>query len=235
MKYLEQRLEMCEIGKSLWIRNYCAGNEGNISQRLPDGTILCTPTGVSNGDLVAEQLCVVNLDGEVLLGELKPSSELKMHLEIYRRRADVGAVVHAHPKHVLTLAIANKPLPYAIYPEAELFLGEIARMPYRALGSSLLAKTLGEQVTPETTAIIMANHGATTFASDLRQAYYNMEILESFCQVLIQCKQFGSYQLLSVVDMQDLMATKKKLGLLDSRQSFNSLEMANCAKSFFGF
>jgi len=235
MQYLEERLEMCEIGKSLWIRNYCAGNEGNISQRLPDGTILCTPTGVSNGDLTPEELCIVDNQGELLVGDLNPSSELKMHLEVYRRRKDIKAVVHAHPKHVLTLAIANKPLPYAIYPEAELFLGEIPLMPYRALGSVSLAETLGEKVAFDTTAIIMANHGATTFSTSLRQAYYNMEILESFCQVLIQSKQFGDYQLLSVEDMVELMDTKRKLGLLDSRLEFDALEIEKRAKSFFGF
>lgn len=235
MKYLEQRLEMCEIGKSLWIRNYCAGNEGNISQRLPDGTFLCTPTGVSNGDLVAEELCVVDLNGQVLSGQLKPSSELKMHLEIYRRRSDINAVVHAHPKHVLTLAITGKTLPYAIYPEAELFLGEIPIMPYRALGSVDLAETLGEYVENDTTAIIMANHGASTFATTLRQAYYNMEILESFSQVLIQCKQFGAYQLLSESDMSELMETKRKLGMLDARTAFDTKEIAARAKSFFDF
>lgn len=235
MEYLEQRRELCSVGKSLWIRNYCAGNEGNISLRLPNGTILCTPTGVSNGDLIPEELCVVDLSGKVLAGPLRPSSELKMHLEIYQRRADVNAVVHAHPKHVLTLAIVNKPLPCAIYPEAELFLGEIPMVPYRALGSDALAKALGEEVTADTTSIVMANHGATTFATSLRQAYYNMEILESFCQVLIQCKQFGDYQLLSVEDMKALLATKRKLGMSDSRESFDETEITERAKSFFGF
>lgn len=226
---------MCKIGKALWTRNYCAGNEGNISQRLPNGNVLCTPTGVSNGNLEPEELCLVDLNGKVLNGELNPSSELKMHLEIYRRRRDINAVVHAHPKHILTLAIANKPLPFAIYPEAELFLGEIPLMPYKNLGSDALAQSLGEHLTPDTTSIIMGNHGATTFSSNLRQAYYNMEILESFCQILIQCKQFGHYQLLSVDEMQDLMNTKRRLGLIDSRQEFDCDEINQRANAFFGF
>jgi L-fuculose-phosphate aldolase len=236
MDHLEARQEMCKIGKSLWLRNYCAGNEGNLSMRLPNNQILCTPTGVSKGDLVPEELSVVTNQGELILGPLRPSSELKMHLEVYRRRPDIQAVVHAHPKYTLTLAIAQQPLPVAIYPEAELFLGEIPLIAYSPLGSEALAMSLGEAIVEDTSAILMGNHGATTFANSLRQAYYNMEILESYCQVLIQCKQFGNYHLLSMDEMMDLQMTKHKLGLTQSTQwPFDQSEVNLRALQFFGF
>ncbi len=217
MKYMKERELICEIGQRMWQRSYCAGNEGNISVLVDDNVVLCTPSGVSKGFMKLGELCLVSLDGEILSGVGGPSSELKMHIAIYGKRSDVKAVVHAHPPYTTALAIGGRELPEGLYSEAEVFLGRIPLVGYETLSTQLLADSLVDVVENDTTAVMMANHGAVTFASSLEQAYYNMEILDSYCRILSILKGTRNFNCIGADKMEELMKLKSKMGIADSR------------------
>ena len=126
------RREMCDIGHRIWLKGFCAGNEGNHSVRISADRVLCTPTGVSKGFLTPDQITVVDMDGTQIdkHNVMKRSSEVLLHLQVYKARPDVKAVVHSHPPHATAFAIANIPIPEGIHPEAEVFLGKIPMAKY---------------------------------------------------------------------------------------------------------
>ena len=140
------RQEMCDVGHRIWMRGYCAGNEGNHSVRIADDRVLCTPTGISKGFLTPDQITVVDMDGKQVdtQNKMKRTSEVLLHLQIYKARADVKAVVHSHPPHATAFAMANIPIPEGIHPEAEVFLGKVPMAKYttpsyKELGESVVA------------------------------------------------------------------------------------------------
>src|SRR6476469_6227473 len=136
--------EMCEIGRRIWHKGYCAGNEGNHSVRIGENRFLCTPTGISKGFLKPDDICTVDIEGKQLAGKRKRTSEMLMHLAIYKARPDVKAVVHSHPPHATAFAIAGVELPTCIHPEAEVFLGVVKTAKYVTPGDT----RLGESIMP---------------------------------------------------------------------------------------
>lgn len=212
--------QMCEIGKRIWQRGFCAGNEGNHSIRIGEDRFLCTPTGLSKGFLDPDDICVV--DGEGNQVEENPrgrkrTSEVLVHLAIYKKRPDVGAVIHSHPPHAVAFCLANLPLPEGIHPEAEVFLGRVVNAKYATPGTPQLPASFIDQLTPETAAVQMMNHGSVTFGTDLVAAHYNMEILDNYCKQLILTKQLGQVNVLNQQEMHDLLEVKQKFGFNDSR------------------
>src|SRR5215218_669104 len=128
--------QMCDIGRRIWLKGFCAGNEGNHSYRIGTDRVLCTPTGISKGNLKPDDICTVDIEGKQVAGKRKRTSEILMHLAIYKARPDVKAVVHSHPPHATAFAIAGVELPTCIHPEAEVFVGAYSRI-------LLLAKQIG--------------------------------------------------------------------------------------------
>src|ERR1700726_3164326 len=124
--------EICHIGRLVYAKGFAAANDGNISFRLNDREVLCTPTMVSKGFLKVEDICKVDYEGKQLAGTRKRSSEILLHLAVYKNRADVGAVVHCHPPHATAFAVAHEPIPKCILPEVEGFLGEVPTAGYRS-------------------------------------------------------------------------------------------------------
>lgn len=154
--------QIIEIGQKMYQLGMVAANDGNISCRLPDGTIWATPTGVSKGSMTDEMLIKLDIDGNLLQGNLEPSSELKMHLSLYRTSDKIKAVTHAHPAHASAFAVANIPLEIPYMPEAVINLGTVPVVPYATPGSLELAEGVAEYA-QNRRALLLANHGAVSW------------------------------------------------------------------------
>jgi L-ribulose-5-phosphate 4-epimerase len=219
------REQMCDIGRRIWARGLCAGNEGNHSARIALNRILCTPTGLSKGQLRPEDICVVDLRGNQVSGTRARTSEIHLHLAIYSARPDVRAVIHAHPPHATAFAVSGAELPTSVHPEAELFLGPVRTARYVTPGDA----RLGESILPfvhDSNTILLQSHGAVTFAADLETAYYNLEILEAYARLLMLAGQVGGARQLSSADMQELLELKSRLGKTDPRSGKPRLPVA---------
>lgn len=177
MKESKARALLCELGRRMWQRGWVASNDGNLSVRLENGTILTTPTGVSKGFLAPDDLVVVEPDGTVRSGALRPSSELGMHLRCYRLRPEVNAVVHAHPAAATAFACARRPMDSPILGETLMTLGAIPVTEYAQSGTPALPDALAPLIRDHD-AVLLANHGAVTVGADPEQAYYRMETVE---------------------------------------------------------
>lgn len=177
------RLEICDIGKRVYSRGMGAANDGNISVRIGD-VILTTPSGVSKGFMTPDMLCKVSLTGELLDAPNghKPSSEIKIHLEVYKHRADVQAVVHAHPLYATAYAVCHQPLTKQILPEATMLFGEVPVAKYGTPSTKELPDSLVEYLN-DYDVMLMANHGAISYGHNLFSAYSKMEALEYYANM----------------------------------------------------
>lgn len=192
------REEICEIGRRMYARRMVAANDGNLSVRLSENEILCTPTGVSKGFMKPEQLCKVDLTGKVLqMAEgFGPSSEVKMHLRVYQKRPDISAVVHAHPIFATTFAVMGRALDIPIMPEVIVNFGKVPLAPY-GTPSTLEIPDAIEPYLADYEAILLESHGALTWAKDLMAAYMKMESVEFYAELLYRSTQLGGPRELS--------------------------------------
>lgn len=192
------REEICEIGRRMYARRMVAANDGNLSVRLSENEILCTPTGVSKGFMKPEQLCKVDLMGKVLqmTEGFGPSSEVKMHLRVYQKRPDISAVVHAHPIFATTFAVMGRALDIPIMPEVIVNFGKVPLAPY-GTPSTLEIPDAIEPYLTEYEAILLESHGALTWAKNLTAAYMKMESVEFYAELLYRSTQLGGPRELS--------------------------------------
>jgi L-fuculose-phosphate aldolase len=160
--------QICEIGRRLYQRGYVSANDGNISVRLNEREILCTPTMISKGFMKPEDICKVDYEGNQLAGTRKRTSEIFLHLAVYKHRPDVMAVVHSHPPHATAFAVAHEPIPKCILPEVEVFIGEVPIAKYETPGGQAFANTVVPFL-QGTNTILLANHGTVTFGPDLEK------------------------------------------------------------------
>ncbi len=190
----EQQIKelMCEIGRRVYDRGMVAANDGNFSVKLNEHEYLCTPTGVSKGFMTPEYICKVNENCEVLEANpgFKPSCEVKMHLEVYKNRPDIGAVVHAHPPYATTFAIARMPLDKPVVAEAVITLGPVPVADYATPSTKEVPEAVAKYV-KDYDAMLLANHGALAYGDSLMNAYYKMESLEYYARLLYQSMQLG--------------------------------------------
>jgi len=184
------RRDIVEIGKRMYNKNYVASNDGNISARISEDEIIITPSGVSKGYMSESDMLTVDLNGKVLEGTMKPSSEMKMHLEVYRQRPDVFGVVHAHPQIATAFAVAHKNFDKIILPEIIFSLGRVALTDYGTPSTREIPDAIAKQVR-DSDALLLANHGALTVGKDLFDAYYKMETLEHFAAIYLNAMQIG--------------------------------------------
>jgi L-fuculose-phosphate aldolase len=222
--------QMCDIGRRIWQKGYCAGNEGNHSIRIGPDRVLCTPTGISKGFLKPDDICTVDLEGKQVSGKRKRTSEILMHLAIYKARPDVKAVVHSHPPHATAFAIAGVELPTCIHPEAEVFLGVVKTAKYVTPGDTRLGESLLPYVKDSNT-ILLQNHGSVTFSTDLEDAYYKLEIVDAYARILLLAKQIGSIRPLDAGEMKELLELKQRFGLREPRLEKGG-EGFSCAADF---
>ncbi|HXG10818.1 MAG TPA: class II aldolase/adducin family protein [Gemmataceae bacterium] len=216
MNEYKLREQICEIGRRVYNRGFAAANDGNISVRLNDKEILCTPTMISKGFMKPEDMCVVDYEGKQLRGLRKRSSEILLHLAVYKHRPDVNAVVHCHPPHATAFAVAGIPIPQCVLPEVEVFLGEVPTAVYETPGTQKFADTIVPHLKASNT-IILANHGTVTFGPDLEKAYWNSEIIDAYCRILILAKQLGNVNYFTPQQTKELLDLKKRLGYDDIR------------------
>lgn len=211
------RQEICRVGRWMWEKGFVCGREGNISARLPGGRILCTPTEVSKGAMEPGDLAALDLTGRQLDGPLPVTSEFRLHLEIYRTCPQINAVVHAHPPYATAFAVARKVPPAGIQPEVEMLLGPIALAEYHTPGTDAVAQGAAVRVKAGVRAILLSNHGAVTVAKNMLRAWWRLETLERYCQVLLLAQHLGGARPLSPAQLSELMAMKRKMGLGDPR------------------
>ena len=176
------RALILEVGRRLYEKDFVASNDGNISVLVSPDALWTTPTGVSKGHMAEEMLVKTDLQGRVLEGTSRPSSELKMHLRLYRENPAVRAAVHAHPPAATSFAIAGIPLDRPILPEAIVQLGAVPVAPYAQPGTQEVPDSIAPYCKAYN-AVLLANHGALTWGTDVMQAYYRMESLEYYAKV----------------------------------------------------
>jgi L-fuculose-phosphate aldolase len=187
---------------------------------------------VCKGFVKSSDLCVVDYEGNQLRGTKKRTSEILLHLAIYKQRPDVQAVVHCHPPHATAFAVAGLQIPHCVLPEVEVFLGEIPTAVYETPGTQKFAETIVPHLKSSNT-IILANHGTVTFGPDLEKAYWNSEIIDAYCRILILAQQLGNVNYFSQQQTKELLDLKKRLGYDDVR--FHRGENCDlCSNSTFG-
>jgi L-fuculose-phosphate aldolase len=216
MNEFKLKEQICEIGRRVYAKGFAAANDGNISIRLNDKEVLCTPTMVSKGFIKPEDLCVVDYEGKQVRGTRKRSSEILLHLAVYKHNPAVNAVVHCHPPHATAFAVAQEPIPKCVLPEVEVFLGEVPIAIYETPGTQKFSDTIIPFVKNCNT-IILASHGTVTFGPDLEKAYWNSEIIDAYCRILILARQLGKVNYFTDQQTKELLALKKRLGYDDPR------------------
>lgn len=192
----QHREEIVRFGRLLHQAGLVAATDGNLSVLLEDGNILSTPTLMSKGFIEVDDLVIVNRQGKKLSGARDVSSEIAMHLLIYGKRRDIGAVVHAHPPTATGFAAAGLALDRALCAELIVTLGSVPLANYETPGTPELAEALAPLV-PDHNAILMANHGVVTYGVDLLNAYMNMETVEHFAKIALVTHMLGRQQPLS--------------------------------------
>src|SRR5256885_8084606 len=203
------RADIVEVGRRMYARGYTASNDGNISVRLDAGRLLMTPKSVCKGFMTPEMMCITDLEGRKLEGDRDPSSEALMHLEVYRQRPDVRAVVHAHPPIATGFAVAGIPLDRPVLAEVLTTLGSVPIAEYATPSTRELPEAVRKYIKAHD-GMLLANHGALTVGADLFSAYYKMETIEHFARISLVARMLGRENLISreeVVRLQGLRDT----------------------------
>jgi L-fuculose-phosphate aldolase len=211
------REEIIRTGRKLWQRQYVDGNGGNISVRLGSKYVLCTPTMLSKGDLNAADICLSDLDGNILAGDRSRTSELLLHLTIYKANSRARAVLHCHPPYATAFAVTGTVPPNGLIPEYEVFIGPAAVTPYETPGTQAFADTVLPFVENHNT-ILLGNHGIVCWADTVTHAEWLAEILDTYCKTYLIARQIG--QPLSFIPenkIQEILALKRRLGFPDAR------------------
>jgi L-fuculose-phosphate aldolase len=216
--------DICDIGRRIYDKGFAAANDGNITVRISDNEVLCTPTMHSKGFLKPDDISSIDMTGKQIAGRKKRSSEALLHLEIYRQRQDIKSVVHCHPPHATAFAVAREPIPQCVLPEVEVFLGDVPITKYETPGGQAFADTILPFV-QKTNVIILANHGTVSFGEDVERAYWWTEILDAYCRILMLARQLGTVSYFNETKERELLELKAKWGFSDPR---NTAEYQNC-------
>ena len=209
--------EIVRVGRKLWERQYVDGNGGNISARISPHYVLCTPTLCSKGDLRVEDLSLVDLDNYQICGDRPQTSEILLHLEIYKAVPAAKAVIHCHPPYATAHAIAGVVPQGNLIPEQEVFVGPVALAPYETPGTQVFAETVLPYVKNHNT-ILLANHGIVCWADTVTHAEWYVEVVETYCKTVMIAGQLRpKLNEIPADKIQDLLVMKKRLGLPDPR------------------
>lgn len=210
LSYQAERDLIITIGQRMFEKEMVASNDGNISIRLSGNRFLITPTGVSKGFMRPEELCVIDGSGAVVEGTTRPSSEYKMHLEVYRQRPDVNACVHAHPRAATAFAVARIELNKLSLPEVVFSVGCIRLAEYASPSSAELPQRVAEKI-GDCDALLLANHGALTVDATPMGAYYKMETLEHFATISLYARILGGEYVLPETERETLLRIRREV------------------------
>lgn len=209
--------QIVRVGRKLWQREYVDGNGGNISARLSPELVICTPTLVSKGDLRIEDLSLVDLDNCLIAGNRPRTSEIHLHLEIYKQVAQAQAIIHCHPPYATAHAIAGLVPQPNLLPEQEVLVGPVALAPYETPGTLEFAKTVLPMVQQHNT-ILLANHGIVCWADSVSHAAWRAEVIETYCKTVMIASHLRSpLPQIPPNKVDELLAIKRRLGLPDAR------------------
>src|SRR5918998_1322181 len=209
------RREIVRVGRLMYERSYVVSSDGNLSVRLEDGRIVATPTQVCKGRMTEEMLAVTDLAGKAL-NDRRASSELAMHLLVYREREDVRAVCHAHPPHGSAFAVAGLAIDKPILSEVILTLGCVPLAEYGTPSTDELTENMRPLVKNHN-ALLMANHGAVAYGGDVWQAFDRLETLEHTARIAILARALGGARDLSPDSIEKLIDVRERAGYLDER------------------
>src|ERR1041385_6998832 len=212
MQKTEQQLrdDIIKIGRLIFEKGWIAANDGNITIRMDDDRILATPTGVCKGMMRTEDLILCNLAGDKLCGERERTSEMAMHLTIYKMRPDVRSVVHAHPPVATGFATAGRALNLGLLPEVIICLGSVPLAEYGLPGTPALTEGMLPYI-PKYDALLMANHGVVSYGEDAFQAFFRMEMVEHFARITLVAELLGGPKVLARGEIQKLFAPGRVL------------------------
>ncbi len=227
---LDLKQQMCDVGHRMWERAYVDGNGGNIAIRVGEDLALCTPTLVSKGKLQPSDICLVDFQGNQLLGARKRTSEILMHLQMMQKQPKMIASVHCHPPYATAFAVAGIEPPTCMIPEFEVFCA-VATAPYRTPGSPEMGKLVSDLVDKHNL-ILMANHGVVAWShNNVEEAYWRTEIIEAYCRTLVVAAQLGKpLNTFSPGQLQDLLRIKQGLGFVDPRYGLKECELCDNAE-----
>ena len=211
------RHEIIAVGRKLWERQYVDGNGGNISVRLGERFLLCTPTMMSKRDMEPADICLSDLDGNILAGDRLRTSELLLHLEIYRASPRARAVVHCHPPNATAFAMTGSVPPIGLISEYETSIGPAALAPYETPGTQAFAETV-RPFAPHHNTILLSNHGIVCWADTVSHAEWLVETFETYCKTFLIAQQIGRpLKFLPPEKIGELLEIKRRQGLPDAR------------------
>ncbi len=216
--------QICDIGRRIWMREYCDGNGGNISCRLGPDRFIVTPTGVSKGFMTPDMMSMVDIAGNQLGGTWKRSSEFTTHAAIYRSTPEAASVCHAHPCYAGAFAIKGLQPPPRLIPELEVFVGQVAYTPYKTPGGVDIAAEIFP-LAPRHQSILMGNHGVICWGKSVEDAYFKMEITDAYCRTVIHAQSLPGGAAIPCEKLGDLLDMKKKMGLPDNRFELKPAEL----------
>jgi L-fuculose-phosphate aldolase len=224
---LSLKQQICEMGHRLWKRAYVDGNGGNMAIRVGEDIAICTPTLVSKGSLKPEDMCLVDFEGNQLLGTKKRTSEILMHLQMMKRQPSAVATCHCHPPYATAFAVVGEAPPTCMLPEYEVFCS-VGVAPYRTPGSPDMGKLVAD-MTDQYNTILMANHGVVTWShNNVEEAYWRMEIIEAYCRTIVVAGQLGKpIQTFTGPQMKEILNIKKSLGFVDPRYGMKECELCD--------
>jgi L-fuculose-phosphate aldolase len=209
---LPARRDIAEAGRRMYMRGFVSGNDGNLSARISENAIIATPSGISKGFMTEDMLVKLDLDGNVLGGDLIPSSEIKMHIAIYKNSPDILAVCHAHPPAAAAFAAAGVALDKAFLQESVMLLGVIPVAEYAPPGSEELANSAAAFCCDYHGALL-EHHGAVAWGDSVMQALFRMESIEYTATVAMYSKALGFSRTLSAERIDELVAMRPKWGI----------------------
>ena len=232
MNVFKLKQEICEIGQRIYNRGFAAANDGNITYRLSENEVLCTPTMISKGFMKPDDICSVDMQGNQLSGSRKRTSEVLLHLAIMKARPEIKSVVHCHPPHATAFAVAREPIPQCVLPEVEVFLGEVPITQYETPGGQHFADTILPFV-QKSNVVILANHGTVSYGENVERAYWWTEILDAYCRILMLSRDLGRVNYLPEAKERELLDLKQKWGFTDPRLDPKLENCDICATDIF--
>ncbi len=212
-KIEEAKKAIIDIGRRMYQKGFVAANDGNISVRIGKNEILTTPTGVSKGFMKKKMLVITDLDGNMLKGTYKPSSELKTHLRAYKEDSQLRSVCHAHPPYCVACSVLGENIDAPIIAEAVLSLGSIPVLPYAELGSFQIPNLIAPYIHSHN-GVILGNHGAVSWGDNPYAAFYRLESMEFYAQIHLLTKPFADERkMLTSEQINALIAMRKRFGI----------------------
>ncbi|MBL8693110.1 MAG: class II aldolase/adducin family protein [Planctomycetes bacterium] len=203
---------VCQVARMAYDKGLITNVDGNFSVRLGDRGILITPAGAPKAFLSPEQIAHIDLNGNVVSGDTRPSTEVTMHVTAYRERPDMRAICHAHPKHAVAFTLAGLSLDLCVIPEVVVTLGTIPTAPYGTPGTQELPDSLRETIRCSDV-VLLERHGALTLGTSLIDAFRKLEVIEHTATILYYARTLGGVKELSPEQVQKLLDTRARLGV----------------------